>query len=291
MTTDPTVILVHIPKTAGLTFLRIVARHFAPEETYYLAQDYDNNLAAYKRMPEAGRALYRLIMGHMDFGLHEWAPGPATYLTMLREPIDRLLSLYWFTYYVDTMPLHRLIHDNNLSAAEFVQSRKEPLVRNAQVRVLSGVWHQLGEKECTREHLELAKRHLREHFSVIGLTERFDETLLLLRHTFGWRKLSYVPLNVNRQRPARATLPAASMESVIEANQLDLALYAFAQELFEEQVRRCGPAFAEELRRFQQLNRLRAPFYDAYWGIRRRSLRVYLRRQWARLQASRPNVT
>jgi hypothetical protein len=48
-------------------------------------------------------------------------------------------------------------------------------------------------------------------------------------------------------------------------NQLDFELYRYALELFEEQIQRQGPAFAEQLRRFQLRNRLFQPLLHIRW--------------------------
>ena len=49
---------------------------------------------------------------------------------------------------------------------------------------------------CTSDMLERAKRHIEERFSFVGITERFDESLVLLRRTFAWKPPYYVAANV-----------------------------------------------------------------------------------------------
>jgi hypothetical protein len=107
--------------------------------------------------------------------------------------------------------------------------------------------------------LEVAKENFREHFAVVGLMERFDETLLLLRRAFGWRDIFYVPQNVSARRPRRDELPPNVLEAVVEANQVDVKLYQYVKTLFDEQVRRQGPSFKMEVWAFRLLNRFLGP--------------------------------
>lgn len=49
---------------------------------------------------------------------------------------------------------------------------------------MSGVEKSVPFGKVTREMLEQAKENLMCHFKVIGLTERFDESMMLLRKDF-----------------------------------------------------------------------------------------------------------
>ncbi len=44
------------------------------------------------------------VRGHLLYGIHEFLPQGGTYITMLREPVARLLSTYSF---ILRRPLHR----------------------------------------------------------------------------------------------------------------------------------------------------------------------------------------
>ena len=76
---------------------------------------------------------------------------------------------------------------------------KEPHTRdNIQCKMIAGVPY---EQACTAEALVLAKSHLVQHFSVVGLTKRFEESLALMKLRFGWELKSYSSFNITRARP------------------------------------------------------------------------------------------
>ena len=64
-----------------------------------------------------------------------------------------------------------------------------------QCKIIAGAVY---EGPCTAEIFERAKENLRRHFSVVGLSERFEETLALMKLRFGWKLKSYASFNVTR---------------------------------------------------------------------------------------------
>src|SRR5262249_40021848 len=85
--------------------------------------------------------------------------------------------------------------------------------------------------------LAVAKHRL-DRFAFVGLTERFRESVALLAYTFGWRPVAEVPVrNVTEKRIRRDQLTGETATRIQELNALDFALYAYAQELFDERYR------------------------------------------------------
>jgi hypothetical protein len=250
-----TIIFLHIPKTAGTTLLRILDRHYRPDQTFSF--DNEHLYEDFLSLTRAQKAQLRLLRGHMNFGPHELLPNPVAYFTVLREPIDRVISYYYFIRRTPAHYCYDLITSNNMSLLEFVESKADHMVANAQTRMLSGL--ALGFDECTEETLERAKENLQNHFAVVGLMEKFDTTLALLRRAFGWHDIYYRKQNVTANRPRKSQLPSETIEALLEVNQLDIKLYEYAQRLFGDQIRRQGPQFKAAVKLFQVSNALRRP--------------------------------
>ena len=49
------------------------------------------------------RKALRMVMGHFAFGLHDMIDGSKTYLTILRDPVERILSLYFHARNEETL--------------------------------------------------------------------------------------------------------------------------------------------------------------------------------------------
>jgi hypothetical protein len=144
-------------------------------------------------------------------------------------------------------------HLASLSLKEFLLSDHSIADSNRQVRLLAAT-DPGAEPEAA---LATAKNRLRHDFAAIGLTERFDESLLLFRWRLGWTHMPfYVSRNVNSDRPSTEELPEDAVEAVRVQNQLDLALYCFARERFETAWEDMAREIEQELHRFRRWNQL-----------------------------------
>jgi hypothetical protein len=267
---EQTLIFLHIQKTGGTTLHRIVERHYPPEANYFL-DSWQFTLGRLINMSDYDRAKIRMLRGHMVFGMHQYLPNSSTYFTVLRDPVGRVISYY---YHVRRDPKHHwhdFVVSKDLDLKAFLESGKDIGMTDFQTRVLAGGrWHDSAYGQCPQEALWVAKRHLRDHFAVVGLVERFDETLLLLKDVFGWQDLFYVRRNVTQKHPRRDGLSSDTLAAIVEANQIDLQLYQYVTTSFERQVRRQGPAFTARVKSFQWLNRLLGPLpygdQEVWWG-------------------------
>jgi hypothetical protein len=283
-TARQTVIFLHLPRTAGTTLHRIIERQVRPEGIFSIGWTEQESVQAYRGLSQARKAEIRMIRGHLAFGLHEFVPGPSTYFTLLRNPIERVISYYYFIRRTADHYLYDFALSEATTLEEFVESRAHINIDNAQTRMLSGKWFEPGFGECTEDILEMAKENLQEHFAVVGLTERYDETLVLLKKAFGWRNVFYARQNVTASRPRQAELPSTTLDLIAQHNQLDRELYRYAVTLFEEGVRQQGPSFAREVERYQAANRLASPFIHTYYELRKHSARIWFRNQLQRIR-------
>lgn len=272
-----TAVFLHIPKTAGTTLYRILDKNYRKRSIYTIWQD--GSLDEFNQLSETARAQVNLLRGHFGYGLHTRLPRPATYFTFVRHPLERTLSYYHFVRRTTTHYCHPLVTTRGLSVQQFVESGQDPMVDNAQTRLLAGLetGHELSAGGCTRELLEQAKRNLRDHIAVTGLVEDFDAALLLMQRVFGWRSVYYAEQNVTPATAKRAELPAAARAAIEQVNALDVELYAYARELFAAQRRQLGAAFEADLQRFQTTNRRVRPVLRVIWGLPGFSLRTALR--------------
>jgi len=254
---EPTVVFLHIGKTGGTTLRRVLRRQYPESEMMVVrarARPREETLADFAELPEAERARPRLILGHTVFGLHELVPRPSTYITLLRRPVSLVLSQYGF---VRRTPGHR--HHQaaqGMGLEEYLASGLAQEMNNSQTRALAGAVD-VPYGENPPELLELAKRNVEEHFRVVGLTERFDESLVLFGLAFGWSRLSYVRANVASKRVVPSPAGLAEIERL---NALDLELYDWAERRLQATIDG-EPRFAAAYARFERRNRLYQP-----WG-------------------------
>ncbi|MFG0283442.1 MAG: sulfotransferase family 2 domain-containing protein [Phycisphaerales bacterium JB039] len=252
-------IFVHIPKTGGRTLEDILRRVYLPTGAKHF--EFEGGRECHDRfirIPLHLRDEFDLLDGHCHYGLHRRLSRPATYLTVLREPVDRVLSLYYYIHQCGGLHyMYEQVVKGGVTLHEYVEMLLSVEVDNGQVRALNPemLWD-VPNGQVRRPMLEDAKRNLEHGFASFGLTERFDESLILFQRALGWRDmdLRYRRQNVTASRPKPAEVERRTLDLIREINQYDIELYEFAVDLFAERVRLQGPRFSDEVTRFCEAN-------------------------------------
>ena len=272
---DPVLLYLHIPKAAGTTLSSLLFETLrttgGPEgDVHGLHSGVFYHPSTFVRELDAASAALvgqvlarddlRAVLGHFRFGLHHALARPHRYVTLLREPVSRVGSLYHFQRLNEARygALAGVRLGDDVDLARFVCEPPYAEVDNGMTRRISGMDPPIG--ACTPPMLAQAMKHLAEQFSVVGLAERFDESLLLMAHALEWHELPlYYPQNVNSQSAASIVSDEELAELIRSRNALDVQLYEFAVELFNESVARLGGEFA---RRRDEYSVRKQAWYD-----------------------------
>ena len=219
------VIFVHIPKTAGMAFWKVIQRSFPASQIYDLKK---KNLK--RIIPELGELSSRkppgvsVITGHQPYGLHTALAAPFTYATMLRDPVERLLSFYYYVREQPKHPLHEPVTSGALTLLDVAR-----IEANRQTRMLAG----RRRDETGEDDLALAKLHLETHFTLAGFVERFEESIALMQWLLGWPFRPYTPENVTGRRGRADSLTPGELRAIRACNEMDFELCEFAARRFD----------------------------------------------------------
>lgn len=254
----PVVIFMHIPKAAGTTMHTILERAYRGRIICDLdTADLRASIAGFKRLPQEEKDKIDLLKGHLPFGMHEGFLRDFTYITMLRNPVDRIVSHYRYASENHSHYLNRHIVESNMDVVAYVESGISTELDNAMVRILSGRLYDVPYGGCDSGMLENAKSNLARHFSTIGLAESFDESVLLMKLKLGWSSYPvYYRKKVSKVRGSTAGLDEEARERIKARNQLDWELYEFAKDIFDADVLEHRDALDRELWKFRKVNAL-----------------------------------
>lgn len=231
----------HIPKTAGMTLRAVIRRNYPPRTVWEVTRGTELVL------PPEERRRVQAIAGHIPFGAHRALEPPVDSITVLRQPIERLVSMY---YYIRRRgPEHPLARYATGSLADFADSDYSEL-HDDMTRQLSG----LPGKPDART-LAVAKHNLLHELAAFGTDDRFDESLLLFQRALGWRTIRYHRENVTARRPPLAAVDVAARRMLERNNRLDLELWDVAVRELAARIEAQPAEFHDALRRFRRRNR------------------------------------
>ena len=231
----PKVAFVHIPRTAGMTLGSILERMYEghPIQEFYgdaSSSVVNDKLQRFAALRSSEKRAFSVLKGHFVFG---FTPGLEhfSYVTLLRRPLERLVSYYFYVLRDSRHYLHALLMQRRMRLEDFLFSDLSLELDNYQVRAVSGALIARPRDRVVQEHLELATYNLRRRFSAFGLAEEFDESLFEFARVFGWKLPKFEVLNQGGYS-RNLELPKSCRDAVNEKNRFDVALYEYASGLF-----------------------------------------------------------
>jgi hypothetical protein len=233
-------VFIHINKTAGSTVRYILRSTFGVnhcEVEPWHAQWIDPPFSAQDL--QRLRKLYphlKSIGGHRVTGYVDLQENGAQlkYFTFMRDPLKTCASRFQYNI--------QYRKKKNLVFEEWIQKE---WTRNHQTKMIAGV-----------PDVDKAIRIIQDKNIFVGLTERFDESMVLLKALVAENlNISYKPVNVARKNALAERLLSteSTRQMLIEANQADSELYNFIKkELYPAFQREYGSNLERDLVDYQQ---------------------------------------
>jgi len=237
-------LFLHIQKTAGTLIVDLARPAYGPKEVVshgdYLSgwvnSGHNEIVDAKGRSPEYfSNKLF--VSGHFGFDFAKPLLKGRYSFTFLRDPVERILSYYYFCLTRDPQQYEIYKLTQTVSLDQFLMLGLEhPVVKaciwNNQVwQLANGYGHSNGQDISSfspEKMLELAIRHLDE-FSYIGFAETFEKDRDHILKALGIAPpLEKIVLNANPGRPTVKDLPPSTLKLLDELTRLDRELYEVA---------------------------------------------------------------
>jgi len=231
---EPLVLFQHIPKTAGTAIRHLlhvnygdvgaevvpVPRHPSHEWFAELKASLGDRLGS-----------LRAVAGHSANYLVPLLEGrPVAAFTVIREPVDRVLSRYYFLTPVPDWTLADLY-----SGRRGKLNGKPPSFFNGQARSLLDPLGDTAGMPLTADDPAAGEWRARlaealAAYAVLGTQDRLAETVEALAALPGLDRREVFRVRINRGRPTQSSLDAETTELVRRYNWLDEELYRLANE-------------------------------------------------------------
>jgi hypothetical protein len=229
----------HIPKCGGLSYRALLEEILGRERVEHISINLEEE---YHPNPDDYRQ-YTMLMGHFGVRWNEIVGPGRRWLTALREPIDRVVSTYY--YWRHNAPVSTespwLYMAQTMSLDEFIRSGHYTVlqgIENAQTWQLADDLRRRYRTVPERDALAAAKQNLDE-FDFVGIYEEFGRSVKGLCDYLGVAGPSSIPrVNVTAKRPAVSELSPATVAAIAELNMADMELYQYALRRLDDPVRR-----------------------------------------------------
>lgn len=265
-----TVFFIHIPKTAGTTMHDILGRQYAGRPSFKTgSRDHEvgPSLEAFTNMEAGSRDKLDLVRGHCVLAVEGLVTGPKQFVAFLRDPLQHFRSLYYYIRRATWNPHHERVA-RMAGLDEFLDHMVAYGFDNMQTRHLSGVLEAMlptvaGEPVArpVDEALFRQSSSWLGRLDQVGLTDRFDESLLLMKDVLGWQRHCYYQVHNRTAGRPDVPLDPALLARFQEVQAWDIALHAQARELFARSVEGKGAGFEGRVRRFARMNALAQSAY------------------------------
>ena len=254
---------VHIPKTAGTTLRSIFRRSFGANHCDVKCPAHCRKSTPWLKSENLQwmKTLYPSLSGITGHrvccftDLEDTLPN-IKYFTFLREPTKRFISNFHHHY-------RGRMEQCTLSSLE--QFAADNSRRNVQTRWI-----------CGQEDSAIAIDVLKNTIGFVGLTEKFDESLILLKRYLNEPKfdINYQSRNFSQGKAPLDYEGDPYIKGLIQdANQADLDVYQFAiNEVFPNQIINYGDNFSNDLDSFLLKQKTFKDFPEPLWSKIKRDL-------------------
>ena len=240
-------LFIHIPKTAGSLINGLIGQLFLPEECLFFGGN-EGFYVSYQRYVETNQLKkIRFFSGHMGYGLSHLIDADYK-ITFLRNPVDRVLSNYffWRKYYINRNPTIEDFNGNPCLLIDYKLSWEEDLLRHLAAPTASSLsfinlqtWqltfdilnrpHEIG---SDREVLSMAKQHL-DDFNFVGIYEKLNSDLARLFQEQSWQLPEQLErVNATIERKKISEVDSHVIDVIRSRNAVDIELYDYALNKF-----------------------------------------------------------
>jgi len=245
----------HIGKNGGTSLRNILKKNYQAEELIELYGPNRGSVEWYRNYYHALSATQKSAIrciaahsAHFIIPVLEELTQPFQVFCLLRDPVDRVISWYHFALSMAESgkggagqvgkilkQLNWKVEDIYLNLGEGTENSSElhqtfKYFFNGQARTILAPHvstNELKYLSAPSNDNEDKVQNIMQQYYIVGIQERFKESVEYFAHQFGWKNLSYVKTNVSQTRQKLSELPEELVTLIRTYNNIDVKLHNF----------------------------------------------------------------
>ena len=216
----------HLPKCGGSSLNVYLEAHYPKRKTFSTnGLNPTASVDDFKNLSQCKRHGYDLVKGHLVDRLLDYVHPECLKVTVFREPVDRIVSHY---YYAKRTPAHYLyskIHSSEMSLEDYATSGLSGELRNWYTTHFSGLTADDAER-TPEEAITKAFDVVLKRYDIIGFLNDFSSFTEALRTQAELRyEYQNKKVNVTKDRQNIHDVAQSAIIKIQQVNHLDIALY------------------------------------------------------------------
>lgn len=217
------IVFLHLEKTAGTTFNHAIGQAIG-SQTYSWFGEAQLNEAYADGTVERLHA----VAGHFQYGLHRLVKRKCLYFTLVRDPIDRIESWYYYQKQAVQDPGHRAASELDINAwIDWMIAQRSNIVENFQSMRLLGFSLSLPSSSYAESAII---RHVEKNFFYIAPHTQVEEMASQIADMLGVKLGEVVPGKVSSNKPKASEISEENRLRLLQLNKVDDALHKWVCE-------------------------------------------------------------
>lgn len=221
---DPLIAFFHSQRTAGTTIKEAFKAECGVPEVYY--QRTVDDFLKWRDLSDDRLSGKRVFAAHDNYTRNDSVTRPLFLFSVVRDPVDRAISLYYYLRNREEHRLHGPALENDVNAFYRVAADiAHEYVANTQCR-----------RVCGQPDFDTARKTILEEFALVAPYDNVDKAMHCVGEFFSFEEPNRFKMKKSRTQ-AQAGIDSETVAEIRRLNAEDVKLFAFVNEIFPEMVR------------------------------------------------------
>lgn len=220
------VVFDHLPKCGGSSINKYLTSSFPIKRTYAInGSNPHKSVEIFLNLNTKKRYGAKLVYGHLANKLFDVANPESIRATVLREPIDRIISHYYYVKRNKDHYLYKKIEEENIQLSEYCYHDLSGELQNWYVTHFTGL--SLSEVEKNpKKSVDLAFKNVIDKYHVIGFQDDIPLFINNLKRAANINtQFKNEIINATKKRIGTSQLDKSVLDKISKKNSLDIELF------------------------------------------------------------------